>query len=116
MLIVYFEDGPLVENARWRLYQQININATNGVSYNLEAADIALENSKDKIIVAYTNQILLLDSKYTYDMNTKMFHCFLRAKDGSWMNIEYLTDRKLRPGHNIPKLYLAGEFDDIMPT
>ena len=73
MLMVYFEDGPLVKNARWRLYPQINIDAANGVSYNLETADIALEKSKDKIIVTYTNQILLLDSKYTYDMNTKMF-------------------------------------------
>lgn len=95
MLMVYFEDGPLVKDVRWRLYPQANINVADGVSWNLETADIALEKSKDEIIVAYTNQILLLDSKYTYDMKTKMFHCYLRIKDGSWMNIEYLTDRKL---------------------
>lgn len=117
MLIVYFEDGPLVKGIRWRLFPQVNIDAANGVSYNLEVADATLEKNDDKTVVVYTNQILLLDSKYTYDTKTKMFHCYLKMEDGSWMNLEYLTDRELRPGHNIPKLYLAGEFyDNITPT
>lgn len=110
MLMVYFEDGPLVKDIRWRLYPQINIDAADGVSDNLAAADKILEASKGTITVVYTNQILLLDSKYIYFDKGNRFCGYLRYKDNSWMNLEYLTDRELRPGHNIPKLYLAGEF------
>ena len=117
MLIVYFEDGPLIKDIIWRLYPQVNIDAADGVSDNLAAADKILEASEGTITIVYTNQILLLDSKYIYFEKGNKFCGYLRIKDGSWINLEYLTDRKLRPGHNIPKLYLAGEFyDDITPT
>ena len=51
MLMVYFEDGPLVKDIRWRLYPQINIDAADGVSDNLAAADKILEASKGTITV-----------------------------------------------------------------
>ena len=35
---------------------------------------------------------------------------YIRNSNGEWTNIQDMTARELRFAHNIPKLYIAGEF------
>ena len=108
MIVIFFEDGPLdtswVDEGSDAL---ILIDAADGVSANLNKADII---SSHRYCVVYTNSILLLDGKYSYDNKRKRHLIFLRGEDGAWYPIQEFTSRELRLGHNIPHLYLGGEF------
>lgn len=51
------------------------------------------------------------------EMNRPGRDIFLRVGEtgnfSDFMPIQYLTNRELRQGHNIAKMYVAGEFDDL---
>lgn len=110
MLAIYFEDGPLTGMGYNKVLDVFTIDAANGVSANLNDADMLLSQSSNRWTIVYTNSILLLDGKYSWDSNHMKHFLYLRDTKGRWRPIQEFTSRELRLGHNIPHLYLGGEF------
>ena len=112
MLAIYFEDGPLTDIGYGKTLDFATIDAADGVSANLNDADMLLSQSSNRQTIVYTNSILLLDGKYSWDSNRMKHFIYLRDSEGRWRSIKEFTSRELRLGHNIPHLYLGGEFDN----
>ena len=110
MLAIYFEDGPLTDTGYGKTLDFATIDAADGVSANLNDADILLSQSSNRQTIVYTNSILLLDGKYSWDSNRMKHFIYLRDNEGRWRSIREFTSRELRLGHNIPHLFLGGEF------
>ena len=58
----------------------------------------------------YTNFINGLSFDFSWDTVNNKCTAYIRNSQGAWTNIQELTDKELRFTHNIPKMYLAGEF------
>ena len=111
MLAIYFEDGPLTNIGYGEVLDFVTIDAVDGVSANLNDADTLLsQQTSNSWTIVYTNSILLLDGKYSWDSNHMKHFLYLRDIKGRWRPIQEFTSRELRLGHNIPHLYLGGEF------
>lgn len=111
MLAIYFEDGPLTYIGYGPSLDAITIDAKDGVSANLNDADTLLsQQTSNSWTIVYTNSILLLDGKYSWDSNHMKHFLYLRDANRRWRPIQEFTSRELRLGHNIPHLYLGGEF------
>lgn len=110
MLAIYFEDGPLMDTGYDKTLDFVTIDAADGVSANLNDADMLVSQSSNRQTIVYTNSILLLDGKYSWDSNRMKHFIYLRDSEGRWRSIKEFTSRELRLGHNIPHLYLGGEF------
>lgn len=111
MLAIYFEDGPLTGIGYDEVLDYITIDAADGVSANLNDADTLLsQQTSNSWTIVYTNSILLLDGKYSWDSNHMKHFLYLRDAKKRWRPIQEFTSRELRLGHNIPHLYLGGEF------
>lgn len=126
-MIVLFEDGRL--KRMFRLGNVLNgivsgddiysLDATVGVTRCRESLDkykefddiVNKENGKHMVL--YTNCILALNSQYTWDDSSKMYHLYLRDSDGQWRNVKEFTHRELRYAHNLMKMYLAGSFREV---
>ena len=110
MLAIYFEDGPLTGIGYNKVLDVFTIDAGDGVSANIDNADTLFSQTPNRWIVVYTNSILLLDGKYSWDASYMKHHIYLRDAKKRWRPIQDFTSRELRLGHNIPHLYLGGEF------
>lgn len=110
MLAIYFEDGPLTDIGYGKALDFVAIDAADGVSANLNDADTLLSQTSNPWTIVYTNSILLLDGKYSWDSNRMRHNLYLRDSKRRWRPIQEFTSRELRLGHNIPHLYLGGEF------
>lgn len=106
---IYFEDGPLTYTEVFSIKPDYIIDAANGVSSVL----LSLENigirNYDSII--YTNSILAFSNQYAWNKKLHLPEIYIRSsKTKSFVNISELTNRELKEGHNLAKLYMAGEF------
>lgn len=99
-----------------------SLDATVGVTHCKESLDkykefddvVHKENGRH--IVLYTNCILALNSRYTWDDDSKMYHLYLRDSNGQWRNVKEFTHRELRYAHNLMKMYLAGSLRERCAT
>lgn len=111
---IYFEDGKIsLDNAPNDVLPHSLVDAKKGASvcYNLlREAKVFFD---DKVPV-YTNSIIALlhAAELAWNKETLHFDIYLRCKNGEWKNIHALTTRELRQGHNIWKLWWAGEFEE----
>lgn len=96
-----------------------SLDATAGVTRCRESLDKykkfddIVNKESGKHIVLYTNCILALGSRYTWDDDNKMYHLYLRDSNGQWRNVKEFTHRELRYAHNLMKMYLAGDFREV---
>jgi len=113
---IFYEEGPLRKRSEVSLPgQYMRIESEYGPLHNIACFDHLSEFHPDAII--YTNSIMALSSGYGWNEETKQHDIFLRVgENGDFSDfapIQYLTSRELRQGHNIQKLYIAGEFKDL---
>lgn len=105
---IYFEDGELIKenipcdcnnviDARW------------GFSYCVDVLERIKRYAYNYNV--YTNSIISLDNRYAWNKELEVPEIYIRNKDGVFTRIDKLTDRWLREGHNIMKMYIAGEFE-----
>ena len=112
---IYFEDGELRHEYIHELYFVLKVaasaktfevlDASHGVGAVKNALNVFVKNS-----VVYTNSLIALDNKYAWNKELGVPEVYLRDNNFDWVRIDELTDRELREGHNLMKLYLAGEF------
>lgn len=109
---VYFYDGPLseaptVENVDIFRY----IDAGEGPSHNIIELSI-LYVMKYRNMSILTNSVLALDHNYAWDEKENHTEIYLYVRKlQKYIRIDRLTEKELREGHNIMKMYLAGSFD-----
>lgn len=107
---IYFEDGLLVNSKRLTIKPDFMIDATIGVSECTNILDNIYFNKKDSII--YTNSIIAFSNRYAWNSKLGKPEIYIRDNlNGSFTNICELTNRELRQGHNLAKMYIAGEFN-----
>ena len=99
---IYFEDGRLDSPP----FCDYAIDAAEGVRANIYKLDAIKEKEPDAVI--YTNSIFAFD--YAWDNKLNRPEIYLRDSSGEFKNITEFTGRLLKEGHNLAKLYIAGEF------
>lgn len=105
---VYFEDGFLTTPVGIKSpYHRVD--AAYGPSACFRHLYWYKENKPEATV--YTNFVNGLSSDFSWDTTNNKCAAYIRNSQGVWTNIQELTDKELRFAHNIPKMYLAGEFN-----
>ena len=111
---IYFEDGKLIggvvpatDNNNRRIHW---INACRGSNYSFNFAKYLQTAYVDNVSI-YTNDIIVLLNAGELAWNGDTFEIYLRNAKGEWKLLKDLTNRELRQGHNIYRLWFAGEFE-----
>lgn len=108
---IYFEDGELRHYTQIPFEPDLVIQANLGVSQNIDMLDWYAEHKSG--ITVYTNSILAFSNKYAWNKELKLPEIYIRAGEHMvFTRIDKLTNRELRQGHNIMKMYMAGEFNN----
>ena len=110
---IYFEDGLLRD--KYQLPDTINymLDASYGITSNIDFLNLLLKREDKENLVIYTNSIAAFSNKYAWNEKLKVPEIYIRA--GEYMlftRIDRLTDRELKEGHNLSKMYLSGEFEE----
>jgi hypothetical protein len=108
---IYFEDGELVSSGYLPIDRYIVVNAGCGVNTTINALDNIKEYTPNAIV--YTNSIIAFSNIYAWNEELKVPEIYIRA--GEYMlftRIDKLTNRELREGHNLAKMYIDGEFNN----
>ena len=106
---IYFEDGKLVNIKQLPIAPDYVIDASDGVTACMNMLDRIYSTNRDAVV--YTNSIIAFSIRYAWNEERKIPDVYIRG--GEYMeftNIALLTNRQLREGHNLAKLYLGGEF------
>ena len=108
---IYFEDGELKNPNLLSVYPSYSLDAKLGVSRCIRLLDIFYKNAPDGII--YTNSIFAFQNRYAWNEELKVPEVYIRTgEDAAFTRIDRLTTRELREGHNLAKMYIAGEFEN----
>ena len=106
---IYFEDGSLVTSKYLPIENYTVVNAANGVSENISVLDRI--NMEQPGAIIYTNSIFAFRNIYAWNEELKVPEIYIRAGEHMiFTRIDKLTERELRQGHNLAKMYVAGEF------
>ncbi len=109
---VYFEDGKLVNTKLLPEKPDFVIDAADGVSPCINMLDNLGENRKDCVV--YTNSIFAFSNRYAWNEKLQLPEIYIRDNEhGAFTNITNFTNRTLREGHNLAKLYVGGEFQPL---
>lgn len=108
---IYFEDGMLAHGvvppmAFW-------IDAARGSSYCFNQVKY-IQSSFVGDVSIYTNDLIFLLNADDFAWNGDTFEIYLRNAKGEWKLLKDLTNRELRRGHNIYRLWFAGEFSQAL--
>lgn len=108
---IYFEDGELMDQTVVTdPYAGIVVDAARGVSACIMILDACAKCRHNDIV--YTNSIFAFHNMYAWNEELKAPEIFIRAgEEGVWVRIDKLTNRELKQGHNLAKMYVAGEFE-----
>lgn len=107
---IYFEDGRLVSSRHLAFKYDRKIDAKEGVSTNIIILDIMQKCDPNATI--YTNSIFAFSNEYAWNKELEVPEIYIRAGEHMvFTRIDKLTNRELRQGHNLAKLYVAGEFE-----
>lgn len=108
---IYFEDGELMHVSLVPVEVDFKVDASNGVTRNIETLDLLNVCRHDATI--YTNSIFAFNNIYAWNEELKVPEIYIRAGEHMvFTRIDKLTNRELRAGHNLAKMYVAGEFDN----
>jgi hypothetical protein len=104
---IYFEDGTLSRPSGPNYQYDYIVDAREGYARNMRRFN-AIKNLENDAIV-YTNSLVALDNRFAWNSELGVPEVYLVVKD-KFVRIDQLTDRKLKEGHNLMNLYIAGEF------
>ena len=107
---IYFEDGKLLNFDKLPVIPDYIVEAGHGISNNIKLLD-SIYNNDQHDSVTYTNSICALSNEYAWNDSLKLPEIYLRDNNGKFKNITLFTNRKLRQGYNLAKMYISGEFN-----
>lgn len=105
---IYFEDDQLClinSPAGAKI-----VDAQYGYYDNHRRLDLFNQVSDENTII-YTNSLVALDNRYCWNDKKKCCDLYLRNIAGEWKPCQELTEREIRYGHNLEKLYVNGIFN-----
>ena len=108
---IYFEDGelrPVWSEIPYKI--DVGIDARFGYSFCEDMLLTFKHNNYDAVV--YTNMITALRNEYAWNEELKVSEIYIRNKDGKFTRINELTEKCLREGHNIMRMYIAGAFEE----
>lgn len=112
-MIVYFENGPIEHNDLFFSERaMLKVDAGEGYSNCRKKLRYIKDNYPFDTEV-YTNSLDAFSNFWCWDDKKKMPMIYLRDEYGQWKLIWEMTDRELRMGHNLEKLYVAGAFCNV---
>ena len=106
---IYFEDGRLLDGIAPT--EAIYISSAEGSNHSFNFAKYLQTIYTDNVSI-YTNDIIVLLNASELAWNGDTFDIHLRNDNNEWKLLKDLTNRELRQGHNIYRLWFAGEFED----
>jgi hypothetical protein len=107
---IYFEDGDLLHDDCLPFEATFIVQANRGVTANIWTLDMLKE--KRPCTTVYTNSIFAFNNAYAWNEELKAPEIFIRAGERQWwVRIDKLTNRELKQGHNLAKMYVTGEFE-----
>lgn len=110
---IYFEDGLLARKISQPHYHIVDA----GEGYRTNRHDLRLlqkaEEKQDTHIVVYTNAPIAFSNIYAWDEEAQVPQIYIRNKNGVFTRIDEMTDRELKQGHNLWRLYEANEFSNL---
>ena len=107
---IYFEDGTLMHPRLIPAKIDFIVDATKGVSNNIETLDLFKERCPNSTI--YTNSIFAFSNEYAWNNKLNVPEIYIRSGDHmTFTRIDKLTDKELRYAHNLAKMYIAGAFN-----
>lgn len=117
MLEIYFEDDNLIP-ALAPCGNPYIVSAAEGPTHCYNTLKYLYDHPIGERKKVYTNSevALHLASELSWNPNKEQFEIHLRNDEGFWVHIHTLTNRVLRPGHNIWKLWWSGEFEEGLIT
>ena len=106
---IFFEDGMLRDSSQLPFARYVVVNASCGVSRNIAVLDELMDSEPDAIV--YTNSIFAFSNEYAWNETLKVPEIYIRSGRGEeFTRIDKLTEKELRCGHNLAKMYVAGTF------
>lgn len=113
-MIVYFEDGSITNDSVFAETGEelIKVDAGMGYSHCRRKLRYIKDNYPFDTKV-YTNSLDAFSNFWCWDDKKKMPIIYIRDENGKWKLIWEMTDRELRMGHNLEKLYVAGAFCNV---
>ena len=113
-MIVYFEDGSITNSAMYDKNgnELIKVDVGMGYSHCRKKFRYIQDNYPFNTEV-YTNSLDALSNFWCWDDEKNMPLIYIQNEEGNWKFISELTNRKLRRGHNLEKLYVNGEFCNV---
>jgi hypothetical protein len=111
---IYFEDGPLLTRKILHPYYYI-IDASFGYNYTHHELELIqkLEEKREAHIIVYTNAPIAFSNIYAWDEEAQVPQIYIRNKEGIFTRIDEMTNRELKQGHNLWRLYEANEFGNL---
>jgi hypothetical protein len=105
---VYFEDGKLTKPNSIDFKYSYIVDAGNGFTQNDVMFDFI--QFSDNNASVYTNSLVALDNRLVWNEELEVPELYLWRND-KFVRIDKLTNRQLKRGHNLERMYIAGEFE-----
>lgn len=112
---IYFEDGKLINTNQLPVKNDFLVDASYGVSSNINILDEFKQREIEdgESLIIYTNTIFAFSNQYAWNEELSVPEVYIRAGEHMvFTRIDKLTNRELREGHNLAKMYVSGEFDN----
>ena len=109
---ILFYDGDIRWWSRPTGFPNYNrMNASWGYTDNIKTLDLYLEKLGEDTVIL-TNSLVALDHKYGWNKkeNHTDIYFYVESKH-DFVRCDELTDREIREGHNIMKMFMNGAFD-----
>lgn len=108
---IYFEDYELFCLPGVPHDIEFVIDAGHGIKDNRNRLDRYYKENPNTIL--YTNSILAFSNEYAWNEDLNVPEIYIRTGERmTFTRIDKLTEKELRRGHNLAKMYLAGSFQD----
>ena len=111
---IYFEDGELIDIVRKNIGAFQTCDGKYGFSQNQQALDWYKKWYEGHSVVIYTNSLVALSNEYCWNDEFKVPELYIRpSKSADFVRVDKLTNKILREGHNLRRMYMANAFGNL---